>query len=149
MKILFSPTQQTKHNTLENFAKFHLLWISSGEWSHDVCSTNIEWMQCVQIGRYLKVLGDKFSYKSNPNVCWLFGQFWIRSHSPKSWCGDFLASLGKFGLPFIIPFVHTGRYDHACLFRFIFSLKKKANNFSFTNFCCRRHSDIFVSPLYE
>ena len=25
--------------------------------------------QCDQIGQFLKVLGDKFSYKSSPNVC--------------------------------------------------------------------------------
>ena len=25
--------------------------------------------QCDQIGRFLKVLGDYFSYKSGPNVC--------------------------------------------------------------------------------
>ena len=32
-------------------------------------------MQCDQIGLFLKGLGDKFSYKSSPNIWQLFGLF--------------------------------------------------------------------------
>ena len=31
--------------------------------------------ECDQIGLFVKVFGDNFSYKSSPNVCWLFGLF--------------------------------------------------------------------------
>ena len=31
--------------------------------------------QCDQIGRFLKVLGNKFSYKSSPSIRWPFGLF--------------------------------------------------------------------------
>ena len=37
------------------------------------------WVQCDQIGRFLNVLGKKFSYKSSQNIWWLFGLFWTIS----------------------------------------------------------------------
>ena len=33
------------------------------------------WPQCDQIELFLKVLGDKFSYKSSPNAKWLLGNY--------------------------------------------------------------------------
>ena len=33
------------------------------------------WLQCNQIGRFFISLGDEFSYKTFPNIKWLFGLF--------------------------------------------------------------------------
>ena len=35
--------------------------------------------QCDQIGRFFKVFGNTFSYKSSPNIWWLLGLFWKMS----------------------------------------------------------------------
>ena len=43
------------------------------EWLKRETRRSIAWEQCDQIGRFLKVLGDKLSLKKSPNVWWLFG----------------------------------------------------------------------------
>ena len=48
--------------------------------------------QCDQIGRFLIVVVDKFSYTSCPNVCWLFGLLWKNSLWSKNYCGHFLGN---------------------------------------------------------
>ena len=35
-----------------------------------------KWVQCDQIGLFLKDLGEKFSYKSSPNIWQLLRLFW-------------------------------------------------------------------------
>ena len=56
--------------------------------------------QCDQIWRFLKVFGDRFSYKSSSNVCWIFGLFWKHPFSSINCCiyllGNFWKLLGYF-----------------------------------------------------
>ena len=42
------------------------------------------------------ILGDKFSYKRSPNVCWLVGLFWKHPFSLINWCSYFLGNFWKF-----------------------------------------------------
>ena len=52
---------------------------------------NSVWPDCGEflVGRLLKILfGDNFTYKSNPNIGWLFGLFW-QHHSFSKNCSGF------------------------------------------------------------
>ena len=53
-----------------------------------------------QNGRFLEFLGNKFYYKSSPNVLWLFGQLWNPLlFKSNCWCyilGNFWKNLGYF-----------------------------------------------------
>ena len=69
----------------------------------DRCRKN----ECDQIGRFLKVLSDKFSSKSNQNVYKLFRLHWKRKHFCRNCCKDFWATFWKIGLLFISPSDHT------------------------------------------
>ena len=40
---------------------------------------------CDQIGRFLKILGDKFSFKSSPDIWWHFGPFIVKSAVAVFW----------------------------------------------------------------
>ena len=44
---------------------------------------------------FLKVLIDKISYKSSPNILWLFGPFWKHPFSCVNCCSYFLANFWK------------------------------------------------------
>ena len=63
---------------------------------HSFCSFLPTTYQCDQIGRFFKVLGDKFSLKSSPNVLWMFGLLWKHPFSCINCCGYFLGNLVKF-----------------------------------------------------
>ena len=63
--------------------------------------------QCDQIGRFLKGIGDKFSNKSRPHVCWLFGLLWKHPFSFINCCSYFLANFWKFLCYFIIQRLDT------------------------------------------
>ena len=63
---------------------------------------------CDQIGRFLKVLGKIISYKSSPNIWWLFGLFRKTSLKSKHSYGYFFGQLlDKFGLLLILTSGHT------------------------------------------
>ena len=51
--------------------------------------------QCDQIGQFLKVLGNKFSYKSSPIIWWLLGAFRKTLGLSKNWCGIFWVTFGN------------------------------------------------------
>ena len=65
-------------------------------------------LHCDQIGRFLEFLGNKFRYKSNPNVWWLLGQLWkpliFQVKRVRLLFGKLLE---KFGLLFISTSGHT------------------------------------------
>ena len=52
------------------------------------------WYQCDQIGRFLKVPGDKFSYKISPNVWQVLGYLKKHYFSSKNECKLLLANFG-------------------------------------------------------
>ena len=56
--------------------------------------------QCDQIGWFLKVLGDKFSWKSGQNIWWLFGPFSNFHFHIKTAVPIFWATLLKFSATF-------------------------------------------------
>ena len=58
--------------------------------------------------RYFKVLGDKFSYKSSPNLCWLFGLLWKHLFYTQTAYLMFRQLLEIFGLLYISASGHTG-----------------------------------------
>ena len=58
------------------------------------------WDQCDHIRRFLKVLGDKLSFKSSPNVWWLSGYFKNITFNQKLLWLPFWATLDKIGLIF-------------------------------------------------
>ena len=64
--------------------------------------------QCDQIGRFLQVLGEKFSHKSSPNVQKLFGRIWKHQFLSKNCRGHFLGHFWNFCLLFISASGHTG-----------------------------------------
>ena len=51
--------------------------------------------QCDQIGRFLKVLGNKFALKSIPKRLLSFGIFWKRSINVNGWCGYYVGNFWK------------------------------------------------------
>ena len=51
--------------------------------------------QCDQIGQLFLSFGNKFSYKSCPNILVIFGLFEIIQLSCKKWFGYFLGNIGK------------------------------------------------------
>ena len=60
-------------------------------------TTTFRWNQCDQIGRFLECIGNKFYYKSSPNVWWRFGQLWkplLRSQTGEAIFGQLLEKLG-------------------------------------------------------
>ena len=65
--------------------------------------------QCDQIGRFLKVIGDKISIKSSPNYFSLLGLFWKTSLLCKNCYGYFLGNfrkhLGYFLLWYLVTLV--------------------------------------------
>ena len=63
--------------------------------------------QCDQIGRFLKVLGDKICYKSSPNNYQIFGLFWKTSLLCKNWCGYFLGNFWKHLVYFLLQHLVT------------------------------------------
>ena len=65
-------------------------------WRRRLRECLVRYEQSDQIGRFLKVLGDKFSYKRSPNVCWLVGLFWKHTFSLINWCSYFLGNFWKF-----------------------------------------------------
>ena len=58
-------------------------FVHTFKWNQVCNGVWLPWMlslvQCDQIGQVLKVRGDKFSYKSSPNIWWLLGPFWKTS----------------------------------------------------------------------
>ena len=48
--------------------------------------------QCVEIGRFLIVLGDMVSIKSSPNAWWNFWPMWKATLSILNYCGYFLGN---------------------------------------------------------
>ena len=71
----------------------------------------LPWLQCDQIGRYLKALSDKFCNKSSPNICQFLG--YIEKHNilVKTAVEIVWASFEKLGLLFILPSGHTAMGD--------------------------------------
>ena len=65
--------------------------------------------QCDYIGQFLKVLGNKFSYESSLNVCWLFESYWMHLFSCIYCSGYFGQILDNFGLHYISASGHTDR----------------------------------------
>ena len=65
--------------------------------------TPVQLLQCDQIGRFLKALGDKFFSKTNPNVgifpFWVYLQIYQLS---KNYCGDFWGTFGIIWATFAI-----------------------------------------------
>ena len=58
---------------------------------------------------FFKVIGYKFVWKCNPNICWLLGLFWKMLLFSKNFGGHFLwATFRKFGQLFIATSGHTG-----------------------------------------
>ena len=59
--------------------------------------------QCDQIGRFFKVLGNKFYLKSSPNIRWLCGLFWqiilFKLKLPRPLFGQHLKNFGQILLP--------------------------------------------------
>ena len=86
------PTNASSFVTFFQRSLFFLWFLSSFLYLFHVpvLSRKLEPSQCDQIGRFLKVLGDDFSYKSSPNVCWLFEFFWMHQFSCIYWFGYFL-----------------------------------------------------------
>ena len=64
--------------------------------------------QCDQIGRFLKVFGNKISSKRSPNDWQIFGLFWKTSYEKMHWL-LFAHLLEKIGLLFTPTSGHTGR----------------------------------------
>ena len=56
--------------------------------------------QCDKIGRFLKILGGKFSFKSSPNVWWHLGHFENINFEVKMAVVTFLGTFIKNGLLF-------------------------------------------------
>ena len=48
--------------------------------------------QCDQIGRFLKILADKFSFKRSQNILSVLGLFWKQHFLSKKCCGYFLGN---------------------------------------------------------
>ena len=53
------------------------------------------WAQCDQIGRFSKVLGEIFCFKSSPNVQWLLGYFEKHPFWDQNWFGNILDNFWK------------------------------------------------------
>ena len=51
--------------------------------------------QCDKIGRFLRVICGKCSYKSSQNNYWIFGLFWKTLFFSENCCGHFLANFWK------------------------------------------------------
>ena len=63
--------------------------------------------QCDQFGRFFKFRAYKFTYKSNSNICWLFGLFWKTLLFSKN-CGEyFWTTFGRYWATFSLPSCHT------------------------------------------
>ena len=77
---------------------------------HCEVSKEVTHSLCDQIGQFLEFLGNRFNYKSKPNVLWLFEQLW----KPLNQTGD--ATIGqlleKIGLLFIPTSGHTGENEN-------------------------------------
>ena len=65
--------------------------------------------QCDQIGQFLIVLGENFSYRSSPNVWLIFGLLWKQPFLCVNCCGHFLGNLwnflGFFTLQYLVTLV--------------------------------------------
>ena len=66
-------------------------------------------LQCDQIGPFLKDRGDKFSYKSSPNIKLLLGFLENCEYSGKNGCGEFLLKLGYFLIHHLVTLFRTSR----------------------------------------
>ena len=51
--------------------------------------------QCDQIGRFMKVLGNKFAHKSSPKILSTFELYWKRISKCKNCCGIYLGNFWK------------------------------------------------------
>ena len=75
--------------------------------------------QCDQIGWFFKVLGDKLSFKSSPNIWWLFGVFWKHYFFGKTCCGYFFGQvykkLGYFLFLYLVTLYPTPLQSRFCL----------------------------------
>ena len=83
-------------------------------------------IQCDQIGRFLKVLGNKVPCKSSPNIEQHFRLLWKMALVMLHWCGYFLGTfwwkLGYFLLQHLVT--------HACLFTLAFWLNTSQRIFT-------------------
>ena len=68
--------------------------------------TKVYTWQCDQIWEFFKVLGDKFSYTSSPNVCLLFRQFWKHPFSCINFCSYFLENFGIFIFQHLVTLIN-------------------------------------------
>ena len=83
-------------------------------------------LQCDQIGRFLKVLGNKVPCKSSPNIEQHFRLLWKMALVMLHWCGYFLGTfwwkLGYFLLQHLVT--------HTCLFTLAFWLNTSQRIFT-------------------
>ena len=68
--------------------------------------------QCDQIGQFLKVLGDRFSYKRGPNTWWLFGLFRKTKLWRENCCGYFLGNFCMNLKYFLFQHLITLNFSH-------------------------------------
>ena len=80
--------------------------------AHNEVVKMLEWLwpnQCDQIGRFSKVLGNKFYYKSSPNIWWLWhwGNFEQNRHLVKIAVATFWAILGYLSFQHLVTLIGT------------------------------------------
>ena len=82
------------------YTNWHLMLICSVQFGSSPSVSKLSRNQCDQIGRFLKVFGDKLSFKSRTNVCWLLGYFENITFDIKTAVVSFLGNLENIGLLF-------------------------------------------------
>ena len=83
---------KTCHTTCNNQS----CWLISGYSHYSTQKIGLwDYVQCDQIGGFLKVFGDKISSKSSPNYCQPFGQCWKTPLLCKNCCCYFLGNFWK------------------------------------------------------
>ena len=66
-----------------------------------------KYQQCDQIGRFSKVLGNKFACKSSPKHWWLFGPFWKASLNVKTAVASIWATFGNIWCQILLQYLVT------------------------------------------
>ena len=83
------------------------------------CSLSLFCIQCDQIGRFLKALGNKFSFQCSPNIWCLFGYFEKHNFISKNYSAYFLDNFCKNWATF-----YSNHWSH-CLHRSSFVHQNK------------------------
>ena len=93
--------QGVKHSSFHFIASFGPTFGKIGLLSVSTSSHTLSASACQhQIGRFLRVVGDIFSFKVGQNIWWLLALFKIQYFLSKNWIGYFWANFWKNWAPF-------------------------------------------------